>query len=1076
MSNLFVNVLRGIKKRLLQYLGIIILLVIVISTLSALYSTASRAESGFYTVLNNSGKYDYRINLQLLNNYKDTATATSRIQTIIKKQFKDYDYQQKAEIYKQIDEIKENNLRNNSFPILPSGVDINKDFENYLLNWGLSYQGILFNDILENEVKNDEIYNLQYYELAKSFFKTFDYENVSSLKKIYYSLENGFYTSEKSESFDFTPKRNNINEVYISEGIKPINPLEIVINPEFAGINNIKLNDYITVIDKVEKLKVVGFGYAYWGITGSRTATNPNPTSENTSPVYMSNQWFNNLIKDSTFRTNLNNIFLLKVNNNDNYFVSKLEELLIKTFSFSFGSIISSDSEDIRSGQILESFKMENIMFTAITLVVLLVIIFIIMSYVRKEIDLQKPQIGLLKALGYSNFQIAISFVILIFLITFISSIIGLGIGLGLQIWFNSLNNMGFFMPLPILFFSWIVFIVSLIIIPIIFIVISYMQSETKLRVSPLLLICDRPSNSSSKLISVLKYPFRYWPFKQRLAIAFTLKSVGKLFLVFFTFIFVSFLLLFQSSATDLFDNKINNLYGYYNKDVKWNTSTSSMYTYSNDSDLKIDKHVFDWVSEKDIAKDKETGTNKYHQWIADDFHIDNNKAKKIESIINNNNFKNYFMNSEEINILYQKTKTKSDCEDFINPKKIIPEPLMKIICQNIHQIFNYISTNTGINPEINPLPGISLGLNIYNNKYYPTIEINLRPPNEWKGHSQGRMLAKKIKATGLYNDPYQDLVWKNWFNFKEAKNRDIDPIFNNSHNLQSQKVTYTDNQGQNIETKAYILPAVISKTLSILNDYKIDDHFLMLASWYNYTIPVIYQVKGIIENNLDNSNVYINLDDLRTSIGLIKLSPSEDPKPISDSFNHWLSKESNIFPLNYINILQPSAEYTKEQILAKNLEPINKIPFINDLVKRLLVEIFDGIRTIINITKILTLFAVAFVLVIIVNMILDNNLLIIAMMKSLGYRVNEINRLIIGSYIIALLVAFILGTIISYVVWNIITLIIATKAGVVFNVAANLVTILSCFGMVFLIMVIGYAVGLYLIKYKPVTALLQGS
>lgn len=223
-----------------------------------------------------------------------------------------------------------------------------------------------------------------------------------------------------------------------------------------------------------------------------------------------------------------------------------------------------------------------------------------------------------------------------------------------------------------------------------------------------------------------------------------------------------------------------------------------------------------------------------------------------------------------------------------------------------------------------------------------------------------------------------------------------------------------------------------------------------MLASWYNYTIPVIYQVKGIIENNLDNSNVYINLDDLRTSIGLIKPSPSEDPKPISDSFNHWLSKESNIFPLNYINILQPSVEYTKEQILTKNLEPINKIPFINDLVKRLLVEIFDGIRTIINITKILTLFAVAFVLVIIVNMILDNNLLIIAMMKSLGYRVNEINRLIIGSYIIALLVAFILGTIISYVVWNIITLIIATKAGVVFNVAANLVTILSCFGMVF--------------------------
>lgn len=1070
MSHLFINVLRGIKKRLLQYLGIIILLVIVISTLSALYSAASRAESGFYKVLNNSGKYDYRINLQILNNYKDTTTATSRIKTIIKKQFENYP--EKQAIDAQIDEIKENNLRNNSFPVLSSGTLI-EDFQNYLLNWGLSYQGILLNNILETEVKNNEVYNFQYYQFAKSFFKTFDYENVSSAKKKYYSLENAFYPSTKLVSFDFCPTRNNINEIYISQGMKPINSSEVVINPEFARINHIKLNDYVSIIDKSEQLKVVGFGYAYWGITGSRTAKNPNPTSENTSPVYMANESFNKLINDSTFRTNLNNIFLLKVQNNDNYFVTKLEEILIKTFSFSFGSIITTDSEDIRSGQILESFKMENIMFTAITFVVLLVIIFIIMSYVRKEIDLQKPQVGLLKALGYTNFQIAISFVILIFLITFISSIIGLGIGLGLQIWFNLLNNIGFFMPLPTLFFSWIVFIVSLIIIPIIFIIISYIQSEAKLRVNPLILIYDRPNNSSSKLISILKYPFRYWPFKQRLAIAFTLKSVGKLFLVFFTFIFVSFLLLFQSSATDLFDNKINNLYGYYNKDVKWNTSTSSMYTYSSDTNLKINKQIFDWVSQKDIAKDKAAGTDKYHEWIADDFHIDTTTKKdKIMIAYMNNNFKNYFMSSKEINILYQNTKNETYCKKFINPSGLIPELLMTTICQNLHQIFDYISTNTGINPNINPLPGISLGLNIYNSNYYPTIDINLRTPNEWVGHNQGRMLAKKIKVTGLYNNATQDLAWKSWFNFKEAKHRDIDPIFNNSHDLQTKKVTYIDNQGQSVTSMVYVLPAVISKTLSILNDYKINDEFLMLASWYNYIFPVIYQVKGIIENNLDTSNVYTNLDDLRISITLI----NTNNHPILDSFNHWLSKDENIFPLNYINISQPSGEYTKTQVLAKNLEPINKIPFINDLVKRLLIEIFDGIRAIINITKVLTLFAVAFVLVIIVNMILDNNLLIIAMMKSLGYRVNEINRLIIGSYIIALLAAFILGTVISYVVWNIITLIIATRAGVVFNVAVSPVTILGSFGMVFLIMVIGYAVGLYLIKYKPVTALLQGS
>lgn len=1072
MSNLFVNVLRGIKKRLLQYLGIIMLLVIVISTLSALYSNSSRIESGFYTVLNNSGKYDYRINLQALNNYKDISAATARIKTVIKEQFKD-DPQAPA-INSQIDKINENDIRNNSFPTVP-GNKIIEDLKNYLLNWGLSYQGILFNDILENEVKNKPIYNLEYYQFTKSFFKTFDYENVISTKKLYYSLEDAFYPSALSKSFDFDPVRNNINKVYITQGKQPTNKLEIVINPDFARINNIKLNDYITVINKTDKLKVVGFGYAYWGITGSRSATNPNPTSENTTPVYMSREWFNELISDSTFRTNLNNIFLLKVKNNDSYFVSKIQEVLIKTFSFSFGSIITADSEDFRSGEILETFKMENIMFTAITFVVLLVVIFIIISYVRKEIDLQKPQLGLLKAMGYTNLQIGINFVFLIFLITFISNIFGLGIGLGLQILFNSLNNIGFFIPLPLLFFNWIVFVISLIIIPIVFILVSYIQSEVKLCVSPLLLIYDRPSNSNSKLISMLKYPFRYWPFKQRLAIAFTLKSVGKLFLVFFTFFFVSFLLLFQSSATDLFDNKINNLYGYYNKDVKWTTSTASMYTYANDTELKIDNQIFDWASEKDIAKDAKKNTDKkYTQWVADDFHIDNDSKKvKIITAYTKNNFKNNYMNSKEINILYQNTKDKDSCQKFINPNGLIPSDWMQKICTYVHQIFDYISTNTGINPDVNPLPGISLGLNIYNVNYYPTIQSNLRLPNGWKGHDLGRMLAKNIKVTGLYNDANQDLVWKKWFSFKEDKHRDIDPIFNNSHILSTENITYTDNQGQQVTSNAYVLPAAISKALSILNHYKIDNNFLMLTSWYNYTIPVIYQVKGIIENNLDTSNVYTNLDDLRTALNLVN---TKTHLLRIDAFNHWISKDENLFPLNYINILQPNGKYNYEEIKAKNLEPINKVPFINDLIKKLFTEIFDGVRKIINITKFLTLLAVVFVLVIIVNMILDNNLLIIAMMKSLGYRVNEINRLIIGSYIIILLVAFILGTVVSYVIWNVITLIIATRAGIVFNVAISPITILASFGLVFLIMVIGYAFGLYLIKYKPIAVLLQGS
>ncbi|WP_375317610.1 ABC transporter permease [Spiroplasma endosymbiont of Virgichneumon dumeticola] len=1062
MKNLFVNVFRGIKKRLIQYVGILLLLVIVVSSLSALYSNSERIESGFYTVLNNSGKYDYSINLKSLNSYKDIDASTLKIKGIIKEQFEGDP--EKPTIDEQINKIEATNIRNNTFPAFDL-ASLNPKLETYLLNWGLNYQGILLNNILETDLKN--------YLIDKSFFKSFDYKNAATVKSLYFSFEDAFY--RESDNFDFSPTRNDFNKVYISQGLAPTSANEVVINSDFAKKNNINLNDTFEFIQGDNPLKVVGFGYAYWGITGSRSATKPNPTPDNATPVYTSREWFNSSIKNSSYRTNLESNLLLKVKNNNNYFIEALQNLLIKTFSFSFGTIITTDTEDVRSGQILETFQMQKIVFSAITIVVLLVIIFIIMSYVRKEIDLQKPQVGLLKALGYNNFQIAIAFVSLILFITLASNIVGLVLGLPLQILFNSLNNIGFYMPLPNLFFSLVTLFTGLVIIPIIFVFVSYLQSELKLCANPLLLIYDRRSNTSSRIITTLKYPFRYWPFKQRLAIAFTLKSVGKLFLVFFTFVFVSFLLLFQTTATDLFDNKVNNLYGYYNKDVEWNTKTTSMYTYNNSSDFKIKDDVFYWASQKDIIADqtKLIGATKYFEWKADDFHIDStNKYNKIFNALLRNDFKNNFISSEEINILYHATKDNTKCKNFINPSGLLTPDQTDKICVGIHKLFSYLSDNTGINPELASLPGISIGLNIYNTNYYPDIETSIVSPTAWDGHSQSNMQARRIKVTGVYNNPDQNLAWKNWFNFKEEKQRDIDPVFNNSHILKKENISYTNNQGQKVVGDAFTVPATISKSLAILNGYKIDSQFLMLANWYNYTMPIIFEVKGIISNNLDTSNVYTNLDDLRTAIGLVDIANN----PIPDAFNFWISKDANIFPLNYINVAQSEGKYDMSEIQKQNLIPINKLPFVNSLVKKLLVQIFDGIITIISITKFLTLFAVAFVLIIIINMILDNNLLIIAMMKSLGYRVNEINRLIIGSYVIALVVAFVIGTIFSYVIWHFITLIIASRAGTVFNVPISPFTILTSFGLVFLIMVIGYAVGLYLIKYKSVTVLLQGS
>jgi len=67
---------------------------------------------------------------------------------------------------------------------------------------------------------------------------------------------------DKNLRFDFSPYRNSFNQVYISEGKKPQNENEVVVNPIFAKKHKIALNDQFTFLSN-EKLKVVGFGYSY---------------------------------------------------------------------------------------------------------------------------------------------------------------------------------------------------------------------------------------------------------------------------------------------------------------------------------------------------------------------------------------------------------------------------------------------------------------------------------------------------------------------------------------------------------------------------------------------------------------------------------------------------------------------------------------------------------------------------------------------------------------------------------------------------------------------------------------------
>lgn len=1064
MRILVLNILRGVKKRLFQYIGIGLLLIIIVATMTGLYGSSDRAQVAYLNVEKHSGVYDYRIKTELINDYKNPDQALTKIKVAIKKPFvNEPDY---GEIETQIDAIKASDMQNN---VLPSGT-LNEKLKTYLLNWGVSYKSILINDVLNVEFKDDAA--TSHYQVKKSFLKSFNH-NVKE-KKMFFVFEDAFYPEPSFPSattpFDYAPKRNGINEVYLVAGQKPGAADEVVINPTFAKKHGIKLQQTFEFLPGQE-LKVVGFGYTYWGIIPPLTADNINASPNNTTSVFSNREWLNEyLYNNSSYLSNLETPFFLKVANKDVFFPDKLENVLNQFFNFNYGSLVIANSEDLRSGSMKQSFNMQNIIYSAISFIVLLAAVFIVLSYVKKEIELQKKQLGLVKALGYNNKEISTGFTLLFFIVSLLSTGIGFALGLPLQMRFNSLSDFGLFLPMSTVHFSVLALVLSVIFTTIIFTLASFLQAYNSLSKDPLLLIYDRTTSTSAKWLAILKKPFNYWKFKPRLAMSFALKSVGKLALIALIFIFASFLLMFENVALDVVDAKIDNFYGFVSKDVYTYNKTIGMYKF--DDQEKITDQIYDWVLEKNLDPTKEIKS--------DTFHIDTQqKYDDLKALQTKESYKGYYITSAEVNLLYQNTQDPDKPGSIEKAKAyveagagIIKEPELSIVCMGLAKFFDLIISSSGLNPQVDALPGFSLGQNIINNNYYPNLEFRASTPASWKDHNQGPMNAKRIDVVSLYNDsnPDNPLVWKSWFNLNEEKGRDIDPVFNSSHNLRQQEVTYVDGFGQTKTELVYVIPTVISKALATLNNYKVGEQRLVILNADGRFIPIVFDVRGITTMNLDIATFYLNIDDLRKAIGYV----DENNEPRKDAFNNVYSKDaSSVLPLNSINIAQPDNDYSMAG-LQNGWTMINKIPIIMPLLKDRLGQIFGSIKTIIQISMWLTIIALAFVLIIVVNMILDNNLMIIAMMKALGYRINEINLLIIGSYIFTLILAFIVGTVLSYVSWGIILWIVGKLSSTIFLLPISALTIFLSFLLIFAVIIIGYIVGLYFIKFKPVSSLLQ--
>ena len=533
MNLLFINSLKGLKKKKIQMLGIVLLVMLSTGIYVAMSSALDRMEDKYYDYLDNQHVEHLSIDYNI-------------------------DYE-KDITYEELENLRENELANlteeeqqiiDTYSLyLNPYVDKSSEYVNPFDNPGFKY---MLDSIFVKYKADYPIKNKGFDKLAKKY----DFE---------YGLERSKAYKEGKSYLKILPyiKEKQVNIPYLIEGRLPKNEMEITMLPKYAKINKIKINDMYKIGDK--EYKVVGFTYApdYIYPLVSYSAIMFDEETNNVIYMYQDSYEEFNGVEEVTYSIYYNGNVKRKFDFTDMVSADG------KVSDTSVLKIFNEDDEHVMMGIFsatrlmrISSLQLEfasDRLFAEYFLYLLLgIAVFVIAIITKKRIEDEKLQIGVLKSLGYSPFKIAISYLVY--------PIIGSLIGGALGYIIGALTNG----PIANMYVSYFVvplanfridpkYIVNCLVLPtVVLSLLSYLIALFMLRKKPLYLLREGSnlkisffSRLANKITSVL-------PFKYRFKYSLAFRSLPKLIIVALTSFFTGMLIVLTLIGMNLINNAID--------------------------------------------------------------------------------------------------------------------------------------------------------------------------------------------------------------------------------------------------------------------------------------------------------------------------------------------------------------------------------------------------------------------------------------------------------------------------------------------------------------------------------------
>lgn len=374
------------------------------------------------------------------------------------------------------------------------------------------------------------------------------------------TFEGRFYrdviTEINGQTYDYRviKQTDSVNLTYILDGELPIKNDEVAIFKTYADANGLSIGDSILLNDKsfIISAFVAVPDYIY-------------PIFNYDSPLYEPARETIAIVTDAAYETFSEKQWVLY----SGYFNHEVEDLesAVSQISDTPGvSYAMSKDTNVRISTVnthLSSNELLSMTFTGLLLVMSVIVILLVM---KKRINAERVQIGILKSIGYGRFQIAASYVTYPLLATIFGSLIGFFLGIGLATILVNTYMTNYVVPVILFYFTKELLLGGIIYPIIIVTVASFVILLILLKDEPLKLMRESSHLKVSTVSKWLMKTLKPFDFETRFKYSLAFRNVGKILSLFSIVLMASIFLVFASIAFKSVENVVDKAF----KDVNY--------------------------------------------------------------------------------------------------------------------------------------------------------------------------------------------------------------------------------------------------------------------------------------------------------------------------------------------------------------------------------------------------------------------------------------------------------------------------------------------------------------------------